>query len=224
MKKKKEIKPIKKKKIKNSKKSTIKPKTSDNKVENKADVKIEEKKIEIKNEIRIDAKLSLDEEKIKEFLDIGHLYELLYLISILKNEEIKNFIEHYKQNAIKSRDDKIDRLIRNSKSEKDLILNLKKELTNTLNEDYIDLRKEISIERKKGVDLYIEDITSMSIPLKIRMYSATMKKEDYYKIKKIFEDVRNSIKLKKEIFEKEKVEKDRFFWAMKNRDMKNSGN
>ncbi len=141
-------------------------------------------------------KIKVTERKIKSLLDVEHLEELLHIMHILKNEDIEIFIKHYKEAKIKSRDEKIDRIIKNCKNNDDLLDSLKKELIEKLHNEYENLRKDISDKRKIGYDVYIEDVNSMSIPLKIRMFEATSERKDYYKVKKLIKEAEDSLNKK----------------------------
>ena len=152
-----------------------------------------EKAIKIKKK----EKKRITETKIKKLLNIEHLGELFYLLHLLNAEDIGKFIMHYKESKVISKDERVDRIIRNSKDSKDLFELLKKELIEELNEEYAEIRGDISVERKKGKDVYIEDIASMSIPLKIRMFNATSEKRDYYKVKKLLHRINKLIERKK---------------------------
>ncbi len=150
-----------------------------------------------KDELGKEKKLRLSERKIKSLLGVGHLEELFYLLGILKDDDVNAFIKHYKELKIKSEDTKVDRIMLGARDSNELLGLLKKELIGLLNEEYDKLKQEISSERKRGADVYIEDISAMTIPLKIKMFSATAKKKDYYKVKKIIATVEKSLKLKK---------------------------
>ncbi len=165
----------------------------------KSEKKKSERKAEVavKNRYKDSTKLKFTEKKIKSLLDVEHLEELLHIMHILKNEDIEIFIKHYKKSKIKSRDEKIDKIIKNCKNSHDLLDSLKKELIEELYNEYENLRKEISDKRKIGCDVYIEDVNSMSIPLKIKMFDATSERKDYYKVRKLIKDIKDKLNLKK---------------------------
>ncbi len=168
-------------------------------LDNKLTPSVKEEISEIKRKILppSDIKVSVSDSKILKLLDVSHLDELFYLISILEDKEINLFLEHYKKvSSIDSKDEKLDRLIKNSKNRFELLENIRKEIINKMNDEYLELRSKISTLRKKGEDIYIEDITSLNIPHKIRMFDATSKKEDYYKAKKMLENIGKEVELK----------------------------
>ncbi len=142
-------------------------------------------------------RIRITESKIKKLLDFDHLEELFHVINLLTDSQVEEFIKHYKNSEIAgSKDKKIDSIFKKSKTKKDLIDSLKKELINSLKAEYNDLKEKISSQRKKGYDVYIEDLKSMSIPLKIKMFNATSEKNDFYKIKKIIHEVKESLEYK----------------------------
>ena len=152
--------------------------------------------------------LKITESKIKKLLDINHLEELLHVISILNSNQLEVFISHYKSKAFpNSKDKKVDLLINNSKSSKDLLLNVKNELISELEDEHINLKSDLSGIRKKGIDVYVESVKLMSLPLKIKIFSATEKKEDFYKVKKIISEIKEVTELKKTELNKLLIEK-----------------
>jgi hypothetical protein len=143
------------------------------------------------------SKLSIDEDKIKSLLDFKHLEELFYIILMLNDLQIEKFIEHYNSGQFpKAKEPKLDMLIRNSKDANQLVVGLKNELVSSLLDDERNVKSEMSKLRKKGADLFVEGLKILSVPLKIRLFSSTFNKKDYYNVKKIFSDIRESMKIK----------------------------
>jgi hypothetical protein len=69
------------------------------------------------------------------------------------------------------------------------------------------------LKRKKGADTKIEEFRVMSVPLKIRMFSATDDKKDYYKAHSILEEIKKDlegkiIKVSEEEAPKKKIQKE----------------
>ncbi len=178
--------PIKKSKNQMSKikKKTSLPKISVDKKESKKEVTLSDKE---------KASLKLTESKIKKLLDVAHIEELLYMIHLLNEKQAAKFIEHYKQSEIKSEDRKIDGIIRKSNDLKELLNYLNEELVNSLKDEHEKIKEKMHFLRKKGFDVYIEDIRLMAIPLKIDLFKATMNKDDFYKIKKSLSDIKEEL-------------------------------
>jgi len=149
------------------------------------------------------SKLKITESKIKQLLDLSHLEELFHILELLNDKQIEKFIEHYNgQKVSNSKDPKIDLILKKSSTKIEILDKLKKQLTDSVQGEYADARREISFLRKKGIDVYVEDLKSMKVPLKIRMFNATSSKKDYYAIKKILEEVNVVLKEKRKEFEK----------------------
>lgn len=157
------------------------------------------KKTQTKNINRKENKnLKITEKKIKKLLDFEHLEELYFILHLLNDKQIESFINHYKNFKIKnSKDQKIDALIKRSKTSSELFDLVKLELIKSKKEEYIKIKQEISGLRKKGFDVYIEDIKLMSVPLKIKIFDATSDKKDLYRINKIIIDIESSLTSKK---------------------------
>ncbi|MFH1801984.1 MAG: hypothetical protein ABH864_00870 [archaeon] len=154
-------------------------------------------------------KPSSTDEKIKALLDFDHIEELFYTLNILKDKEIKTFLEHYKKSEIPpSRDKKIDLAIRGSNTDIELKENIRDEIISHLEDEIQELKTRLSTLTKKGKDVYVEHVKLMTAPLKINVFKATAKKEDFYKIKKITSSVDEKIKPKEEELEREEKDKE----------------
>ncbi len=134
-------------------------------------------------------KTFLSEKKLNHLLKIGDVEEFYYLANILKENEIEAFIEHYKLKKPNPKENRISAMIHRAKTPSELLDIVKSESANHLKERYDDLKKLISEKRKKGKDVYVPDIKLMSVPLKIKIYLATMEKKDFYKVKKMLDDI-----------------------------------
>ncbi|MEM4625438.1 MAG: hypothetical protein QXJ28_01565 [Candidatus Pacearchaeota archaeon] len=146
--------------------------------------------------------LKLNESKIKKLLEIKHLEELFFVISLLNSKQVALFIEHYKNSRIeKSPDSRVDSIIKNSSDHNSLIESIKKELASELYDELEKIKENISKLNKRGYDTFIESVRVISIPLKINLFLATGKKEDLYKVKKIINSVNLSLKEKMEELE-----------------------
>jgi len=146
------------------------------------------------------------EKKFEYFVDVGNLEELNYLINLLDPHQIEKFMHHYKEKKHPKNveDFQTYKVVTTSKDYKELIERLKEGLGEKLISEYDDLKKEISDIRKKGGDVLIEDLKLSSVPLKIKLFKATMEKKDFYKIKKILKEVKDEInEVKKIILKKE---------------------
>lgn len=147
--------------------------------------------------------LSITEAKIKKMLSVEHLEELFHILNLLDDKQISLFLQHYKNSEIeKSKDQKIDTLIKSAKDDHELLESLKKELSLQLSEELEKLKANISELTKKGIDTYIESIKTLSIKSKVRMFLATGKKEDFYKVKKMLFSLDESLKPKREELKK----------------------
>jgi len=177
-------------------------------IKQKTKLKLINEKDKIYGSMVKDPKFRITESRIKKLLDFEHIEELFYLLNILNDKQVETFIKHYKESGSSSekiKDKKIESAIKNSKTKIELVDKIKKELINSLNEEYKELKERISSIRKKGADVYVEDLKAMTIPLKIRMFSATSSKEDFYKIKKTMNEVNENLRIKEEEFEREEL-------------------
>lgn len=173
--------------------------------ESKKSKKTQAKKIDRKE----NKNLKITEKKIKKLLDFKHLEELYFILHLLNNKQIESFINHYKNSKIKnSKDQKIDALIKRSRTSSELFNSVKLELIKSKKEEYIKIKQEISSLRKKGLDVYIEDIKLMSVPLKIKIFDATSDKKDLYRINKIIIDIQSSLADKKTEIENNNKQKE----------------
>ena len=156
--------------------------------------KVKEQKSEKDNEEteKDNFRISIAESKIKKLVEVDNIEELFHILTILKDEDIEKFLEHYKGYNF---DKKMQEIIKNSNNGSDFIKLVGKSLVGNLKQEYESIMAEISKKRKKGSDLYMEDIKSMSIPLKIRIFEATLKKEDFYNVKKLIHEVKNMLEL-----------------------------
>lgn len=138
-------------------------------------------------------KVKINETRLKQLIKIEDIEEFYYFISIIDEEQTNKFIAHYKKNKEKNAN-KISKIVHNAISKKELVTTLQQEIIAHLRERYENLTSKITEERKKGKDVSYEWIKSMSIPLKIKMYEATLTKKDFYKIKKLLDDLETDLK------------------------------
>lgn len=138
----------------------------------------------------------LNEARLEKLIEIDDIEEFYYLVSILNDSQTEKFISHYKERKGKN-EHVIAKIMHNSKSRRELLKLLESEIVSHLRERYSNISSKITEERKKGGDVYFEWIKSMSIPLKIRLYEATLEKKDFYKIKKLLDDLELELKIKK---------------------------
>lgn len=54
-----------------------------------------------------------------------------------------------------------------------------------LNEDYKSLQQKIEKEKKRGVDTLIDELKLEQVPFKIKMFSLSGTKDDYYVVKRL---------------------------------------
>lgn len=149
-------------------------------------------------------KPSSTDEKIKALLDFDHIEELFYTLSILKDKEVKLFLEHYKNKEIPpTKDNKIDLIIRNSDNHHELRDNVRDEIATSVDEEIQDIKSRMSTLAKKGKDTYVEMMKLLQAPLKLKIFKATGNKDDFYKAKKIISGVEETIKPKEEELERE---------------------
>lgn len=118
--------------------------------------------------------------------------DLFYFVSILDKNTIEQFLAHYNGGAKKNAE--IDDILKKSKTAEELIDKLKKKITSKLTDEYQSICDEIGKRRKKGIDTYIEELRLISVPPKIKMFESTMDKKDFYKVKKILDDIMQSLK------------------------------
>ncbi len=141
------------------------------------------------------SEIKLTEAKIKTLLDVQHLEELFFLVNLLNDKQIEIFLQHYKKSEIPpSPDAKVDTIVKNSKNKLELVNSIKSELLESLKDSQDKIRQKVSELRKKGADVFIEDLKSLNIAQKIKLFNATAKKEDFYKIKKVHEEVSAELK------------------------------
>ncbi|MBU0907074.1 MAG: hypothetical protein KKD18_06580 [Nanoarchaeota archaeon] len=154
-------------------------------------------------------KPSSTDEKIEALLDFAHIEELFHTLNILKDKEIRTFLEHYKKSEISpTKDKRIDLLIRNSENQHKLRDNVRDEIVRSVENEIQDLKSRMSALTKKGKDTYVEMVKLLTAPLKIKIFKATGNKDDFYKIKKIISAIEEKIKPKEEELLKETKEKE----------------
>jgi hypothetical protein len=152
-------------------------------------------------------KIIITEEKIKQLLDFKHIEELFYLIHILNHPQVEIFLKHYKESQPrKTIDKKLDAMIRKSETKEELVNLLKRELTASLDLEYRKITQKIAAAEKNGHDPYIEKLKAESIPSRIKLFSSTAAKEDYYRVKKVLLDIENELNSLKREFKKEDKE------------------
>lgn len=84
-------------------------------------------------------------------------------------------------------------MVKKAENKSDLIDSLKEELIKDLYHEYQKIQKEVRTHIKRENDLYVAELKLIGIPPKIQMFDKTAKREDYYKVKKIFHDVKKEI-------------------------------
>jgi len=163
-----------------------------------------EKEIPTPNqEKRGNEKPTLSDAKIKKLLDFEHIEELYFLLGILSDKDIDTFIAHYKGATVgPTREARLDTLIKNAAKSYDLAHAIRDELAKRLLDEYDEIRGEMRVYRKKGIDVFVEDVVSMQIPLKVRLFKATGKKEDFYKVKKMLGATKEKLLVQKEAYTK----------------------
>jgi hypothetical protein len=82
------------------------------------------------------------------------------------------------------------------KSEEEFVEYFKEEFIVFLNSEVTSLKERVSYLRKKGEDLGGLDLKIMSIPLKIRLFSATFSKKDLDKVTDLLEESDKNLKVK----------------------------
>ena len=110
------------------------------------------------------------------------------LIKKIKNKELKSLVDFFKN---KENSTLIKRVLeKRFESEKDINDFLKQEIINYLQRELAEIKEEISQLRKKGEDTKSFEIKLMSVPLKIKIFSANFTKKDFDKVVKILETVK----------------------------------
>ncbi len=151
---------------------------------------------------------SLTDTKIKKLLTISHIEELYFLLNTLSDTDIERFIKHYQASEIAhAKEPRVDAMVSQAENSHMLRKQVQKELATQLLEEYETIKGDISTYRKNGIDTYLESLKLMSVPLKVKMFTATTSKEDFYKVKKILETVKTTIAGHKETILKLEEEK-----------------
>ena len=152
--------------------------------------------LKIKREKRVIKPKSgnMSDTKIKKFLDFKHIEELFLMLNLLNEVELTKFIAHYKEarHSLKI-DKKIDKIILHAQTSQELLNELKNEIVILLRKEHEDIHQEISTLRKRGRDMFIEDLKLMKISPKIRLFEVTGSKSDFYAVKKIIDSLQKSI-------------------------------
>lgn len=138
----------------------------------------------------------ISKSRLDKLVEVDNIEELYLMVNLLDKKKIESFIEHYKKTKLKEKS-VVSRILHKVISKEELSISLQQEIINHLKDRYDNISSKISEERKKGRDIYFEWIKSMSIPLKIKLYSATFDKKDYYKVIKILDELENSLKIQK---------------------------
>lgn len=119
--------------------------------------------------------------------------ELLYLISILDKREIDTFLGHYSKSKIKTKNKKLNQMLKKANNSEKLLKSLKKHIISSINERYSSIKKELKKEKK---ETSIEQLKLIVIPSKIKLFESTFDKKDFYKIKRTLDEISVSLKQK----------------------------
>ena len=156
----------------------------------------------IKQQARLEKKKTVKERKEKvglitkkhldELSNVESIEEFYHITELLKDKDFEKFIKHYKEKAIK-KENKVADIIRKAKDKKELIELLKQNIITYLKDKKIELEHAISEKRKKGKDMYIQELQIMAIPLKIKVYEATLQRKDFLRLKHIIDTIEKSL-------------------------------
>ncbi|PIN89821.1 hypothetical protein COU60_02745 [Candidatus Pacearchaeota archaeon CG10_big_fil_rev_8_21_14_0_10_34_76] len=122
--------------------------------------------------------------------------ELLYLISILDKREIDTFLGHYSKSKIKTKNKKLNQMLKKANNSEKLLKSLKKHIISSINERYSSIIKELKKKKKEKKETSIEQLKLIVIPSKIKLFESTFDKKDFYKIKRTLDEISISLKQK----------------------------
>lgn len=152
------------------------------------------KKIEPKQDSANLAKIQLLNKPISEDKSLLRLkvsnFEDIY--RFLGNSEISDIVHYFESNNIglvNQRDNE-----RKISSSADFENSIKNKIINFLNNQYLDLRDKVSELRKKGKDMNDAEFILLSVPLKIRLFSANFSKKDFDLVIKKIESIKEILK------------------------------
>jgi hypothetical protein len=142
-------------------------------------------------------KTSLNDNVISKLSNINSIEEFYHLTTILDNKNMQVLIENSKnKNTPQFASDKINYILKKSSSIEELNSLLKQELLGELHKEYLLLSSRLKKLKNKGVDIYIESLKLSTIPHKIKMFSLTYQKNDYYILRKIYHEIYSLIEEK----------------------------
>jgi len=152
--------------------------------------KVKNRREKLKEATKKERKKPLTKKKLDELAEIKDIEEFYHIIEVLKEKDFNKFIDHYKN---KSQNNEIIEIIKKSKDKKELLILLKQKIIAYLKEKQSEIERKLSEKRKQGKDLYMQSLKYMSIPLKIKIYEATLQKKDLYRIKNIIDDLEKDL-------------------------------
>ena len=140
--------------------------------------------------------LRISEKALKDLSEITTLQEAVTILEKLDLKQISLLIQKHKEyHSQNYKNNEISQIISSTSDPQDLKSKIKEHAIILLNDQLQRIKDEIKSRRKKGEDVELEDIASMKIPLKIKVYSVTGNLEDYNNIKKLIETLKKSLNI-----------------------------
>lgn len=135
--------------------------------------------------------------QIQRILNTGHPDDLYITLKLLSEEDSMKLLTYFRKHHTSLHKKKdLTKVITASKTKSELLTNVKNYLVSSIKKDYEELKQQSSNLRKKGKDVFIEELRIMTIPSKIRFFEATEDKHDFYAVKKLIERMKQEISLK----------------------------
>lgn len=138
-------------------------------------------------------KISLNKTKLEALIKTDKLADIYYLSATFRDQELQKYILHAKENITNPKS-KIFKIIKTADSVKTFKSELINAIVEELNDNLNKIKDSISTKRKKGIDVFSEEMVYLTIPLKIKLFSATHNKKEYFTITKKMSDLTESLK------------------------------
>ncbi|HVY01906.1 MAG TPA: hypothetical protein VHA12_04045 [Candidatus Nanoarchaeia archaeon] len=143
------------------------------------------------------SKSNITSSQIQRILNTGHPDDLYITLKLLDEPGAIKLLTYFRKNHTQMHKKKdLSKVITSAKTKAELLFNVKNYLVSSLKKEYDELKQQSSNLRKKGTDVFIEELKILTIPSKIRFFEATEDKHDFYVAKKLIDKLKQEISLK----------------------------
>jgi hypothetical protein len=143
------------------------------------------------------SKSKITSPQIQRILNTGHPDDLYITLKLLNEQDAIKLLAYFRKNHTQMHKKKdLSKVITSAKTRAELLSNVKNYLVASLKKEYDELKQQSSNLRKKGTDVFIEELKILTIPSKIRFFEATEDKHDFYIAKKLIDKLKQEISLK----------------------------